>query len=108
MSVYGIILVRIQFECTKIRTRITPNTDTFHAVTLKYIEETKNKWYESTFLIHYTKVSNHYNFLNIKINLINLVPLDSHCQVEYQNAKYFRKEINQNWKRKNIKRWKNI
>ena len=25
----------IQFECGKIRTRITPNTDTFHAVFIK-------------------------------------------------------------------------
>ena len=32
-----------------------------------------------------------------------MVLLDSHCQVEYQNAKYFRKETNQNWKGKNIK-----
>ena len=29
MSVIGIILVRIQSECAKIRTRITPNRDTF-------------------------------------------------------------------------------
>ena len=28
---YGVSL-RIQSECEKIRTRITPNTDTFHAV----------------------------------------------------------------------------
>ena len=28
---YGVSL-RIQSECQKIRTRITPNTDTFHAV----------------------------------------------------------------------------
>ena len=43
MSVFGVILVRerygeirsispIQFECGKMRTRITPNTDTFYAV----------------------------------------------------------------------------
>ena len=35
MSVFGVILVRIQSECVKIRTRITPNTDTFHAVIVK-------------------------------------------------------------------------
>ena len=32
VSVFGVILVRIQSECGKIRTTITPNTDTFHAV----------------------------------------------------------------------------
>ena len=32
MSVFGVILVRIQSECRKIRTRITPNTNTFYAV----------------------------------------------------------------------------
>ena len=31
VSVFGVILVRIQAECGKIRTRITPNTDNFHA-----------------------------------------------------------------------------
>ena len=31
MERYSVSL-RIQFECGKIRTRITPNTDTFHAV----------------------------------------------------------------------------
>ena len=32
VSVFGAILVRIQSECGKMLTRITPNTDTFHAV----------------------------------------------------------------------------
>ena len=32
MSVFGVVLVRIQSECGKIRARIAPNTDTFHAV----------------------------------------------------------------------------
>ena len=32
MSVFRVIPVRIQTECGKIRTRITPNMDTFHAV----------------------------------------------------------------------------
>ena len=31
-SVFGVILVLIQSECRKMRTRIIPNTDTFHAV----------------------------------------------------------------------------
>ena len=30
---YGVSL-RIQFECGKIRTKVTPNSDTFHAVSL--------------------------------------------------------------------------
>ena len=34
---YGVSL-RIQSECEKIRTRITPNTDTFHVVLLSYLE----------------------------------------------------------------------
>ena len=34
-SVFGVILVRIQYECGKIRTRITPNTGTFYTVTLR-------------------------------------------------------------------------
>ena len=32
VSIFAVILARIQSECGKIRTRITPNTDTFHAV----------------------------------------------------------------------------
>ena len=32
MSVFGVILVRIQSECVKIRTRKTPNTVNFYAV----------------------------------------------------------------------------
>ena len=32
VSVFGVIPVRIQFECGKIRTRITPNTGTFSSV----------------------------------------------------------------------------
>ena len=41
VSVFGVILVRIQSECGKIRTTITPNTDTFHAVpTLNKIAKT--------------------------------------------------------------------
>ena len=38
MERYGVFL-RIKFECGKIRTRITPNTDTFYAVQFTY----KNK-----------------------------------------------------------------
>ena len=34
MPVFGVFLVRIQSECGKIRTRKTPNTDTFHALLL--------------------------------------------------------------------------
>ena len=34
VSVFEVILVRIQSECGKIRTRITPIMDTFHAVQL--------------------------------------------------------------------------
>ena len=32
MSLFGVVLVRIQSECGKMWTRITPNTDTFHVV----------------------------------------------------------------------------
>ena len=35
VSVFGVILVRIQSEWEKIRTRITPNTDTFYAVSFE-------------------------------------------------------------------------
>ena len=31
-SLFGVFLVHIQSKCGKIRTRKTPNTDTFHAV----------------------------------------------------------------------------
>ena len=34
---FGVILVHIQCESRKIRTRITPNTDTFHAVCDYYL-----------------------------------------------------------------------
>ena len=33
-AVFGVFLIRIQSECGKIRTRKTPNTDTFQAMTL--------------------------------------------------------------------------
>ena len=33
VSTFGFFLVRIQSECEKIRTRITPNADSFRAVT---------------------------------------------------------------------------
>ena len=33
VSVFGVIPVRVQFECRKVRTRITPNTDTLYAMT---------------------------------------------------------------------------
>ena len=36
VSVFGVFLVCTQPECGKIRTRKTPNTDTFHAVLLTY------------------------------------------------------------------------
>ena len=32
VSAFGVILVRIQSECGKLRTKINPNTDTFYAV----------------------------------------------------------------------------
>ena len=32
MSLFGVILVRVQSKFGKIRTRVTPNTNTFHAV----------------------------------------------------------------------------
>ena len=32
VSVFGVILVRIQSKCGKIRTRVTPNMDSFYAV----------------------------------------------------------------------------
>ena len=32
MSVFGVILVRIQSKCGEMRTSITPNTDAFYAV----------------------------------------------------------------------------
>ena len=32
MTLFRVILVRIQSECGKLQTRITPNTDTFHAI----------------------------------------------------------------------------
>ena len=32
VSIFGVTLIRIQTKCGKMRTRITPNTDTFYAV----------------------------------------------------------------------------
>ena len=40
VSVLGVILVRVQSECGKIRTRITPNTDTFYAVIIEAAKST--------------------------------------------------------------------
>ena len=53
MSVFGVVLVRIfshldwiwrdtESECGKIRTRITPNIDTFHAVIIKLFKNWLN------------------------------------------------------------------
>ena len=39
ISLFGIFLVRINSECGKIRSRKTPNTDTFHEVLV-----TRRKW----------------------------------------------------------------
>ena len=39
MSVFGVILVRIFLHLDRIRTRITPNTVTFYAVTVAFIFE---------------------------------------------------------------------
>ena len=36
VSAFGVILIRAQSECGKIRTRITPNTDTFYAVQVRH------------------------------------------------------------------------
>ena len=63
MSVFGVILVRIfphsnwiridtiQSECGKIRTRITPNTDTFHEVDANDINPNTNALSMSHFTI---------------------------------------------------------
>ena len=36
VSVFGVILVRIQSECRKMRIRITPNTNTIYAVIIAF------------------------------------------------------------------------
>ena len=48
---FGVILVRIQSECVKIRTRITPNMDTFHAV--KVTEILSNTFIKSIYNVFY-------------------------------------------------------
>ena len=52
LFVFGVILVRIQSEYRKIRTRITPNMDTFHAVTVW-----ENVVYIITFLVIFVSVT---------------------------------------------------
>ena len=47
MSVFEVILVRIQSKCGKIRTRLIPNTDTLHAV-FNPLSTNPTKWW-STF-----------------------------------------------------------
>ena len=44
MSVFGVVLVRVQSKCAKIRTGITPNTDSFYTVLSARIfgESTRN------------------------------------------------------------------
>ena len=41
MSVFGVILVRIQLKCGKIRTRITPNSDKNSCLTDKTLKDYK-------------------------------------------------------------------
>ena len=47
--VFGVLLVRIQSECGKIRTKKTPNTDTFHAVFMINTDRT----FLTKFVVHY-------------------------------------------------------
>ena len=48
MSVFGATLVRIL--CGKMRTRITPNTDTFHALYIRSLEDVQNIFWMSSVL----------------------------------------------------------
>ena len=53
------VSLRIQSECGKMRTRITPNTDTFYAVTTFSISKTKryNKKYYPKSVTNETKIT---------------------------------------------------
>ena len=75
MSVFGVVLVRVQSKCAKIRTGITPNTDSFYTVLSARIfgESTRNAfWYyvknghtewEGTFFKTYHK---YWSLVNVK------------------------------------------
>ena len=52
ISVFGVILIRIQSRYGKIRTRITPNTDTFYAVVHNGICHKVNKRPQSNKSVH--------------------------------------------------------
>ena len=51
------VSVRIQSECGKIRTKKTPNTDTFHAVLLHKVEK---KWFKGSSLCEFWTHLNKY------------------------------------------------
>ena len=77
MSIFGVILVRIQSECGKIRTRITSNTDTFHVViyTEKYDE-----WLETVGIQQGTDAG---NLKPLRSTVVNWI-LDSWNQFSFE------------------------
>ena len=65
------ISLRIQFKCGKIRTRITPNTDTFYAVRLNHLQNAISKYLLNIF-IYVREFSNTYDFCLKLLGFSNL------------------------------------
>ena len=67
MERYGVSL-HIQSKCGKIRTRITPNTDNFQAVLIKFhIDSTKHSWvYENPVCVKVTEKLKRWKFYAAK------------------------------------------
>ena len=89
MSVFWVILVRIQYKCGKLRTRITPNTDTFYAVTRV---RSHNQEFSSP------KITSHVGSISPKIisHLINfflIFTVDTHLppSISYLQLKFYRR-----------------
>ena len=81
MFVFGVILIRIQSECGKIRTRITPNTDTFCVVLSCLVTG-------EAFRIYQFITNNYASFyLLVKENLLN-------CKII---SKYYKHDCLQNF-----------
>ena len=70
------VSLRIQFECGKIRTRITPNTDTFYAINNKQHQiHITHKGLLTFFPVHYLFINLfHYIFtFNIEADVLQVV-----------------------------------
>ena len=81
MSVFGVILVRIQSECVKIRTRITPNTVNFYAVRGANNCKKEKRFVALSYLADYFVKKENKAFIQKFPELVQLKAFSSHLHV---------------------------